>query len=318
MPPLVQRDAKYRLFDLECPELTGSDSSQSPAASSSSSGGYYSAPSPSHDAKDLELGDTAISMYSSPADDLSPVSCFGESYFNAESSCIWPESTTVPSSDFSLQYDSNWWPCSQYPLVQQSLDVSCRPPTVPIQSHHDGMYTPAFQEMFPMSMSHLAADRIQSQQHNMPMDLVDYGSDGLVVPGNFFNNTLDRYAVTDPSPVSFNSQPMPEVSRPVETEDVDFSDDSARSSVHKVPERIQIARNTKDEYLQEARRRGLSYKEIKRRGGFTQAESTLRGRIRILSKPKEMRVRKPHWHRADVSLLVVFFFFYKKLLLCLM
>ena len=65
-----------------------------------------------------------------------------------------------------------------------------------------------------------------------------------------------------------------------------------------VPE---IARNTKDEYLQEARRRGLSYKEIKRRGGFTEAESTLRGRIRILSKPKEMRVRKPQWNRSDVS-----------------
>ncbi|KAL4802958.1 hypothetical protein BDV18DRAFT_163487 [Aspergillus unguis] len=55
--------------------------------------------------------------------------------------------------------------------------------------------------------------------------------------------------------------------------------------------------------LIEYKRRGLSYKDIKRIGGFKEAESTLRGRFRTLTKSKEQRVRKPHWHDNDVRLL---------------
>ena len=49
------------------------------------------------------------------------------------------------------------------------------------------------------------------------------------------------------------------------------------------------------------KRRGLSYKDIKRIGGFKEAESTLRGRFRTLTKTKEQRVRKPKWTERDVS-----------------
>jgi hypothetical protein len=45
----------------------------------------------------------------------------------------------------------------------------------------------------------------------------------------------------------------------------------------------------------------LSYKDIKRLGGFEEAESTLRGRFRTLTKSKEQRVRKPQWKDKDVS-----------------
>jgi len=60
-------------------------------------------------------------------------------------------------------------------------------------------------------------------------------------------------------------------------------------------------RNARDEILLHYRNSGLSYKEIKNRGGFTEAESTLRGRMRVLSKPKHERVRKPKWYSKDVS-----------------
>lgn len=60
-------------------------------------------------------------------------------------------------------------------------------------------------------------------------------------------------------------------------------------------------RSVKDEYLLRYRNSGLSYKEIKLRGGFEEAESTLRGRMRVLSKPKHERVRKPKWYSRDVS-----------------
>jgi len=60
-------------------------------------------------------------------------------------------------------------------------------------------------------------------------------------------------------------------------------------------------RELMDKYLLEQKRAGLTYRDIKRFGGFTEAESTLRGRYRSLTKPKEDRVRKPEWKENDVS-----------------
>lgn len=60
--------------------------------------------------------------------------------------------------------------------------------------------------------------------------------------------------------------------------------------------------DSRNAFLIDWKRRGLSYKDIKRLGGFKEAESTLRGRFRTLTKAKEQRVRKPKWHEEDVSL----------------
>ena len=57
------------------------------------------------------------------------------------------------------------------------------------------------------------------------------------------------------------------------------------------------------EFLLEMRRKGHSYKEIKRMGQFKEAESTLRGRVRVMTKTKAERVRKPQWLPNDVSTL---------------
>lgn len=59
--------------------------------------------------------------------------------------------------------------------------------------------------------------------------------------------------------------------------------------------------STRNAFLIECKRRGLSYKDIKRLGGFKEAESTLRGRFRTLTKTKEQRVRRPQWEERDVS-----------------
>ncbi|OJJ32024.1 hypothetical protein ASPWEDRAFT_186252 [Aspergillus wentii DTO 134E9] len=61
--------------------------------------------------------------------------------------------------------------------------------------------------------------------------------------------------------------------------------------------------DTRNAFLIECKRRGLSYKDIKRIGGFKEAESTLRGRFRTLTKTKEQRVRKPQWQEKDIQLL---------------
>ncbi|KAJ6134513.1 hypothetical protein N7523_000835 [Penicillium sp. IBT 18751x] len=62
--------------------------------------------------------------------------------------------------------------------------------------------------------------------------------------------------------------------------------------------------DSRDALLIEWKRRGLSYKDIKQIGGFKEAESTLRGRFRTLTKAKEQRVRKPKWTETDIQLLV--------------
>lgn len=59
-------------------------------------------------------------------------------------------------------------------------------------------------------------------------------------------------------------------------------------------------RGSKDQFLVRSKLAGMSYKEIRQRGGFTEAESTLRGRFRTLTKDKNARVRKPEWADNDV------------------
>ncbi|KAM0517497.1 hypothetical protein ACHAPE_005029 [Trichoderma viride] len=62
-------------------------------------------------------------------------------------------------------------------------------------------------------------------------------------------------------------------------------------------------RETKDRFLVEARAFEVSYKMIKLHGRFKEAESTLRGRYRTLTKAKEDRVRDPQWTAIDIQLL---------------
>ncbi|KAJ9643511.1 hypothetical protein H2199_004190 [Coniosporium tulheliwenetii] len=58
-------------------------------------------------------------------------------------------------------------------------------------------------------------------------------------------------------------------------------------------------RASKDALLLRLKREGKSYKQIKEEGAFRETESTLRGRLRNLVKPKEKRVRKPIWTTKD-------------------
>lgn len=57
----------------------------------------------------------------------------------------------------------------------------------------------------------------------------------------------------------------------------------------------------KDQLLIHYRQAGMGYSQIQQLCGFKEAVSTLRGRYRTLTKPKEARVRKPAWTDHDVS-----------------
>ncbi|KAK8074632.1 hypothetical protein PG997_009295 [Apiospora hydei] len=67
--------------------------------------------------------------------------------------------------------------------------------------------------------------------------------------------------------------------------------------------RANAERAKKDEFLVQSKRAGMTYREIRRKGNFTEAESTLRGRYRTLTKDKNARVRKPEFLDNDVLLL---------------
>ncbi|KXT17189.1 hypothetical protein AC579_349 [Pseudocercospora musae] len=81
------------------------------------------------------------------------------------------------------------------------------------------------------------------------------------------------------------------------------SDDESSSDVNDQAIEEARLRRDRDKYLLKMRERGMSYKEIKRRGKFKEAESTLRGRIRVLTKDKSERVRRPDWTDNDLQLL---------------
>jgi len=65
-------------------------------------------------------------------------------------------------------------------------------------------------------------------------------------------------------------------------------------------------RTAMDDFLVKSKLAGMSYKAIREQGKFTEAESTLRGRFRTLTKQKSARVRKPEWSVNDVCDLVLF------------
>jgi hypothetical protein len=60
-------------------------------------------------------------------------------------------------------------------------------------------------------------------------------------------------------------------------------------------------RKADDEILLNGKKKGLTYKEIRRSMYIKCAESTLRGRYRSLTKARQERVRKPIWRSKDVS-----------------
>ncbi|KAI1618274.1 hypothetical protein EDD36DRAFT_459927 [Exophiala viscosa] len=70
-----------------------------------------------------------------------------------------------------------------------------------------------------------------------------------------------------------------------------------------VESRICQRDTSKDTLLLRCKAQGMSYRQIKELGKFEEAESTLRGRYRALTKPREARLRKPEWGEREVHLL---------------
>lgn len=80
-----------------------------------------------------------------------------------------------------------------------------------------------------------------------------------------------------------------------------ITDRGYQSCGNSVSDTSESPRYAKNEFLVKSKQAGMSYREIRVKGQFKEAESTLRGRYRTLTKCREHRVRKPQWHAKDVS-----------------
>lgn len=85
------------------------------------------------------------------------------------------------------------------------------------------------------------------------------------------------------------------------SEDDNFSDMADTSSSRSNSSMDSAARHKwEDELLFREWKKGTPYRRIKAMGNFKVAESTLRGRIRTMTKDKSERVRRPEWTAEDV------------------
>ncbi|GAB7340852.1 hypothetical protein MBLNU457_7213t1 [Dothideomycetes sp. NU457] len=113
--------------------------------------------------------------------------------------------------------------------------------------------------------------------------------------------------VSHSSPVtiasSAHSSPLMRAESAVHASSIQQDDQPVFRDGSKTVHSISEDRRRKDATLVKLRRQGMSYKQIKEETGWTEAESTLRGQMRALSKPPKHRVRKPFWKRSDTLLL---------------
>lgn len=211
---------------------------------------------------------------------------------NINSSLQWPMSTDTESWNPHYHSDRLEWPVpptmtsSSWP-ISENMDLSC-PETQLISpynfTHNNVLSTHDNHTTLPSSVpmqgkpdhSSITTLGMGAFQPHPPNDLPNYTG----LPSMTECNTLF------PTPNSSTIHPEPT--------QLQHENPAIKASLH-----YSDARNA---LLIEWKRAGLSYKDIKRIGGFKEAESTLRGRFRTLTKAKEQRVRKPKWPKRDVSI----------------
>lgn len=168
-----------------------------------------------------------------------------------------------------------------------------------------------------------------SLRHALPSSPISTGTGRLAVPAIARNDAIDNNSKTsgpstaDSTAKGFRNRGArtvsattgtrhhavkPETNTGKQTSLLETNSDSFntfRADIQvpfEAPTRRDATSVEKDQYLVEARKAGLSYKVIRAQGNFSEAESTLRGRYRSLTKAKKDRVRKPQWTKKDVGI----------------
>jgi hypothetical protein len=116
-------------------------------------------------------------------------------------------------------------------------------------------------------------------------------------PAHTHNEYLEFAAMTVPSQAPEERYETPDLDGYASSVDTRSSGWQSRGGSRRAS-----TQGERDKILVDSRVRGMSYKDIKRDYHFTEAESTLRGRYRTLTKDKKDRVRKPEWADRDVRI----------------
>lgn len=114
-------------------------------------------------------------------------------------------------------------------------------------------------------------------------------------PVNQSTAPIDLYLAGPAGHTTYPSSP-PSASWSPGTIDQDY-----QSCGNSVSDTSESPRHARDKFLVQSKQSGMSYREIRIKGQFKEAESTLRGRYRTLTKCREHRLRKPQWDAKDVS-----------------
>jgi hypothetical protein len=141
--------------------------------------------------------------------------------------------------------------------------------------------TPGSMQLPSVNSSALQATNNQSDQSSLVLPLVPFDAEELWLglDSNHLQSDINDQGIN-----MFSGQ----AATPSQTTTVSSSRPGQRDT-------------SKDDYLVRCKAQGMSYKQIKESGGFAEAESTLRGRYRALTKPKEARLRRPDWGVREVS-----------------
>ncbi|CZS93730.1 uncharacterized protein RCO7_09444 [Rhynchosporium graminicola] len=120
-----------------------------------------------------------------------------------------------------------------------------------------------------------------------------------------YNRRRTSTTIRNPPPVYYSPSPSnsPQSSDAESFRSMAKAQAKTKSVEPPLPRKAMMGKDARDDFLVASKLAGMSYKDIRRVGNYTEAESTLRGRFRTLTKDKKQRVRKPEWTDNDVRLL---------------
>lgn len=201
--------------------------------------------------------------------------------------CQWPVCGPPDSWNHGMEPDEQTWPSPEYqtnywPAQDALLNTAVDP--YPLQ-------TLPSSSIDHQSLRSTSTPTTNSPEPHLPDTLPIYPEPNSPYPHQQFHLQAHHHPSKPPT-TQHQHQHQPQTPEQAQTPNQHPSTE-IKASLHYI--------DTRDAFLVECKRRGLSYKDIKRIGGLKEAESTLRGRFRTLTKAKEQRVRKPKWLERDVS-----------------
>lgn len=214
---------------------------------------------------------------------------------NAEN-CIQPFAESVDQSSNYADFSTDWRSQINQPMVQNYKVFQ----TIPITPDHQRIIHQESTQTSTYTLSHTTTASLQDQQPRTSFTYITPQPEitNIQQPHHHLATGANDHQQHPQHPIQaaiqqHTPESLSQPDSPIQTQIQGRTPNHLKATLH--------YSDSRNAFLIDCKRRGLSYKEIKRMGGFKEAESTLRGRFRTLTKSKEQRVRKPKWLERDVS-----------------